>query len=178
MLHIIINGTRYNIATDDRPNNIDRLLTQTAQAAMLEAGLTGAAIRDFGGDETGDTLPDEIDEKVWALAEALGCSVLSNIGYDGHGSGPDGGTSDDEPGEYWVLDSSERDEAANDALDSYLDECILSQIPDSLRSYFDGDSWKEDALNNDGYGHTISGYDGEEHEVCIDGMCFYIYRIG
>ncbi|MGL5188249.1 MAG: hypothetical protein ACRC7S_01165, partial [Cetobacterium sp.] len=33
-----------------------------------------------------------------------------------------------------------------------------------------------DIIDMDGRGHIISGYDGMEHEVCIDGETLYIYR--
>jgi hypothetical protein len=191
MLHVIINGTRYNLATADAPTKPDNALVRAAQAVMLETDVTSATVMldveypdesegvgvRHAYDETGDTLESEYDEKVWAFAEALGCSVLSNIGYDGRGYGPDVWTSDDEPGEYWVLDDSEREQAASNALDSYLEECVLEQIPEAYHDYFDGDRWKEDALAADGYGHTLSSYDGEEHGVCIDGTYYYVYRV-
>src|SRR5688572_22278768 len=120
MKFIVVNDTRFDLNT-----NAD---IRTAQAAMAAAGVDSAPIFDLEDDslgeagETGDTLESEIEPKAWAFAEALGCSVLSNIGYDGRGYGPDVWTSDDEPGEYWVLTESEREQAASDQLDNYLDE--------------------------------------------------------
>jgi hypothetical protein len=175
MKFIVVSGNRFDLNT-----NAD---VRTAQVAMAAAGLDSAPIFDLDDDslndagETGDTLDSEFEPKVWAFAEALGCSVLSNIGYDGRGAGPDVWTSDDEPGEYYVLDDSEREQAASDQLDNYLEECVLSEIPERYRDYFDGNRWKEDALAADGYGHTLSSYDGEEHEACIDGEYYYVYRV-
>lgn len=80
-----------------------------------------------------------------------------------------------EPGEYRVLTESEREEAAKEALQSYIDECL--EIPAHIRPYFDEERWMRDALMSDGYGHTLSPYDGDEHEAQIDGEWFYIYRV-
>ncbi len=76
--------------------------------------------------------------------------------------------------EYRVLTESERETAASEALDSYIDDCL--EIPPAIEPYFDRGKWKRDALLSDGYGHTLSSYDGEENEEQIDGVWFYIYR--
>ena len=41
----------------------------------------------------------------------------------------------------------------------------------------DVDEFVEDAINEDGRGHFISSYDGEENEEIIDDVTYYIYRI-
>lgn len=95
-----------------------------------------------------------------------------------------------EPGEYRVLTESERESAADDALESYIDECIIEQAKAEARDnaaltslvkvlsdHFDRAAWKREALVNDGYGHTLSPYDGEEHEVKIGDTWYYIYRV-
>ena len=74
--------------------------------------------------------------------------------------------------EYLVLTGDEADEAFDRALDGYLDECILPQLPEHFRIYFDQDFWKRDAAI-DGRGHVLAHYDGWEHEVGE----FFIYRI-
>lgn len=78
-----------------------------------------------------------------------------------------------EDGEYLVLTDEEADERARESLDNYIEECVLSQIPDNLVEYFDTDQFAEDALRNDGRGVSLASYDSEEFEV--EG--FYIYRI-
>lgn len=181
MLHVIINNTRYDLADDSDPETLTEARIRAAQAAMLAANVLSAPILTVDdetgeAEETGDTLPDEIDDKAWALAAALDCSPIG-CSYDGRGHGPDVWSAESEPGEYYVLDSSEREETALACLGSYLEDCILSQIPESLQTYFDGDAWKQDALDTDGYGHTISTYDDEEHEVCVEGCMYYVYRI-
>lgn len=41
----------------------------------------------------------------------------------------------------------------------------------------DLEEFAEDAIAADGRGHFISSYDGEEHEVAVDGETYYIYRL-
>lgn len=48
---------------------------------------------------------------------------------------------------------------------------IIQALIDDL-NYF-----VEDAIAADGRGHFISSYDGEEHEVTVDGETYYIYRL-
>lgn len=38
------------------------------------------------------------------------------------------------------------------------------------------DSFIEDAVSSDGYGHFLANYDGDETELEIDGIRYYIYR--
>lgn len=76
--------------------------------------------------------------------------------------------------EYAVGTNAEADEAWDQALDSYLDDCgVLDSIPENLRGYFDRDAWKADA-RHDGRGHALSGYDGQEMELAGD---FYAFRL-
>jgi len=79
-------------------------------------------------------------------------------------------------GEYLVLTDDEAEEKWNEALDNYIDECIFPELPESFRFYFDYEKWKSDA-KMDGRGHSLSSYDGEEHEERINGIDFYIYRV-
>jgi len=75
--------------------------------------------------------------------------------------------------EYAVGTDAEVDEAWDQALDSYLDECVLPELPDTAKYYFDRDAWKADA-RHDGRGHALSSYDGNELELAGD---FYAFRI-
>jgi hypothetical protein len=114
---------------------------------------------------------EDVDPKHAALARHLDESPesVSECRY-----GDDMFECDGVPGEYRVLTDSERDSAARESLLSHIDDC--REIPDAIRPYFDEDRWIRDALLSDGYGHTLSGYDGEEHEEQIDGEWYYIYR--
>ena len=48
---------------------------------------------------------------------------------------------------------------------------------DNLDRYVDKDAFIQGAIDVDGRGHTLSGYDGYELEVNFDGEWYYIYRI-
>lgn len=79
---------------------------------------------------------------------------------------------------YAVLTDDEADGACDNALDAYLDECILPELPELAQQYFDRDAWKADAMH-DGRGHWLAGYDSNEDEAVdpATGTRFYIYRI-
>lgn len=78
--------------------------------------------------------------------------------------------------EYAVGTDDEADSAWDASMESYLDECVLPELPETAKRYFDRESWKSDA-RYDGRGHSLSGYDGNENEVEVDGETYYIYRI-
>jgi hypothetical protein len=112
------------------------------------------------------------DAKITALAKHLGVSEesISNCHGDTYESA-------DAPGEYLVLDDAEADQAWDESLESYIDDCILPECKDAvLAQYFDRDAWKRDA-EFDGRGHCLSSYDGTEHEVQVDGDWIFIYRV-
>ena len=48
---------------------------------------------------------------------------------------------------------------------------LIQALIDDLEEFVD------DAIAADGRGHFISSYDGEEHEVTVDGETCYIYRL-
>lgn len=74
--------------------------------------------------------------------------------------------------EYLVLTDREADDKWEESLDNYIDEFIISELPESVTRYFDDEKWKRDA-RHDGRGHSLSTYDGEENEQGD----YYIYRI-
>jgi len=76
---------------------------------------------------------------------------------------------------YLVLTDSEADDAWEEALDNYLDDCVLPELTESAQTYFDRDSWKSGA-RYDGRGHALATYDGNEHEQTINGTTYFIYR--
>ena len=104
----------------------------------------------------------DYDEKILALAEFLECDpdeiTDTTWGEFEHGSES-----------YQVLTDDEADVLWEEQLDSYIDDCL--EIPDHLKFYFDCDAWKSDA-KIDGRGHSLSSYDGCEHESGE----FFIYR--
>ena len=70
----------------------------------------------------------------------------------------------DDGAEYAIGTDDEADYAWDQALDSYIDECIEPELPDSFMSYFDEEKWKRDA-RIDGRGHSLSSYDGCETDI-------------
>jgi hypothetical protein len=79
-------------------------------------------------------------------------------------------------GEEWlILTEREADERWDEALESYIDECIIPELPEYLASYFDVEAWKRDA-RFDGRGHCLATYDGEEHELFAGDEYFLAYR--
>lgn len=91
-----------------------------------------------------------------ALAEHLECS-LDDIETNSYGTY-------EAMGEEWrVMTEEEADEAWEEALDSYLDDCVLPELPETAQRYFDREAWKRDA-RHDGRGHAIGHYDGYDHD--------------
>jgi len=80
----------------------------------------------------------------------------------------------DERNSNWlVYTDSEADDAWDESLENYIDECL--EIPQSIRNYFDREAWKSDA-RMDGRGHSLAGYDGHEQEQEVNGTTYYLYR--
>lgn len=78
--------------------------------------------------------------------------------------------------DYQVYTDQEADEAWEEYLDSYIDDCVLLDIPKQYHSYFDDEAFKRDC-KYDGRGHSLASYDGNEQEQTIDGVTYYLYKI-
>lgn len=52
--------------------------------------------------------------------------------------------------------------------------CVMSEIPEHLRQYFDKDSYISDNYND--RGTELSYYDGCEYTESVNGTTYYIYR--
>jgi hypothetical protein len=125
-----------------------------------------------------DTMNDtDNEEKKLALAKYLECEPdeLSEESHDCYGMTVFSLGSK----EYAVATDEEADEAWDQSLDSYIEECITPEIDKlevgNLSAYikFDEEMWKRDA-RMDGRGHSLSSYDGNEEELEGD---FYAFRI-
>ena len=125
------------------------------------------------------TLTDTIDqrfdhpERVRALMANLGLTRWTEIDenpWNTHEFSADGA-------EYEVLTDDEANDRWDQALESYIDDCIMPELPEPLASYFDVEAWKRDA-RFDGRGHAINHYDGGEdwEKDPETGEEFYIYR--
>jgi hypothetical protein len=117
---------------------------------------------------------NEHDPKVLALAAHLEADV-SAISECRHGDSTY--ESEADPGEYLVLTDNEADEAFKASVESYIDECVLTEIPEAYRGYFNAEAFIRDVELGDGRGPTLSGYDGAEQEAQIDGTWYFIYRV-
>jgi hypothetical protein len=166
-MYVLISGAKFPVDT------VKQL--QAAIVAMRAMGVETVDALDDDGEPTGDRLDVDIDPKLLALADVLSASPLhiSECRY-----GDNQFESSEDPGEYLVLTDSERTEAWEQSLDSYIDECILDggEFPEAYKQYFDREAWKRDA-RHDGAGHSLASYDGEERGATIDGETYYVYRV-
>ena len=113
----------------------------------------------------------DTETRIKALAKYLECDIddLNESSYNEQ-------IIECEEQEYLVATDNEADDVWDDRLESYIDECILPDLPENVRFYFDNEKWKEDA-KIDGRGHSISSYDGGEDEVEIGSETLYIFRL-
>lgn len=108
--------------------------------------------------------------KAKALAQHLNCKVkeITQNSYDEN-------TFESGNNEYLVVTDDEANELWEQDLDNYIDECILHELPEQYRYYFNNEAWKRDAMCN-GRGHSLSGYDGNEYKETVKDYSYYIYR--
>jgi hypothetical protein len=117
---------------------------------------------------------NEHDPKMLALAAHLKAS-LEAISECSHGDNMY--ESEADPGEYQVLTDREADDAFKASIESYIDECVLEQIPEAYRGYFDAEAFTRDVELGDGRGPTLASYDGAENEQQVNGTWYYVYRV-
>ena len=77
---------------------------------------------------------------------------------------------------YRVYTDNEADNEWDKYLDNYIDECVLPEIPQSYRTYFDDEKFKQDC-KYDGRGHSLASYDGQEREQKVNDTWYYLYKI-
>ena len=126
---------------------------------------------------------DNYDDAVVALATHLGVEddeVALDCLQDALNDKTDGpygyGVSIEYEGaEYAIMTDYEADTAYNEAVDSYIDECVLEELPERYRGYFNYESFKRDVLM-DGRGYWLAPYDDSENEELVRDTWFYIYR--
>jgi hypothetical protein len=75
--------------------------------------------------------------------------------------------------EYAVINNI--DSAFHDYAESYIDDCVLSEIPERYRRYFDTEQFIND-METDGYGQ-MALYDNEDNEIEYDGTTYHILRM-
>lgn len=77
--------------------------------------------------------------------------------------------------EYLVVTDDEADELWDEYLDNYINDVVLSELPEQYRFYFDSDKFKNDA-SMDGRANALASYDGGEDCEKVNGLDYYIYR--
>lgn len=77
--------------------------------------------------------------------------------------------------EYLAGDDSAMDEEWDNELEYYIDECILPEVNENYRRYFDSEAWKSDA-RHDGRADSLNRYDGGEESAEINVSMYFAYR--
>ena len=130
------------------------------------------SIAEFGDAKLLSFFADTLNpEKMVALAKQLECTLeealtITESAYDTFEYGSE---------EYLILTDSEADDANDQSIDNYIDECILPELPEQYRRYFDDEAFKNDA-RHDGRGNNLATYDGNEEYQDVDRSTYYIYR--
>lgn len=116
-------------------------------------------------------MSNEFDAKVLALAAHFSVepSEVTELGDDTF-------EVESEPGEYTVYTSDERDSAVENAIESYIDDCILDHLPEQYRNYFDREAFKRDVRMAGDEDGMISPHDGSVDEQQINGEWYFIIR--
>lgn len=78
--------------------------------------------------------------------------------------------------EYLIVTDEEGSDLEDEYLENYINECVLDQIPEVYRNYFDNESFKSDC-RLDGRAHTLATYDHREEVQSVNDTEYYIYRI-
>ena len=109
-------------------------------------------------------IPDVIDndqdyEKILALME--------HADYDWNQAESEIGSN------FKVLTDDEATKAFDDSVESSVDD-VIAELPKHLQRYFDKEEYIYDNFND--RGAQLAYYDGQEHEVTINGTTYYIYE--
>lgn len=111
------------------------------------------------------------DDRVRALAQHLGVKP-GQVEEDGlEELSVNGGRET-----YVVMTDKEADDAYERALENYVEDVIMPEIPEAYQMYFDDRRWKDDAYVNGSRGEELNRYDGVEHMETVDGVDYYIYQ--
>ncbi len=110
---------------------------------------------------------DELNTEDYEDIEELLNDITENGNYFEHSAAS---------GEYRILTDTEADEAWNESIDSYIDDCILPDVPENVKDYLDIDRMANDIQREGSRGQQLNYYDGYEHDIEFNGCTFYIYR--
>ena len=62
--------------------------------------------------------------------------------------------------EYFVLTDDEANAVFQEYIENYIDECIVTELPDQYKCYFDEEKFIRDIKLSDGRGPTLASYNG------------------
>ncbi len=141
----------------------------------LETNLSGKFVDPFENSDLTHQYEDVLEcfstvHEAIALAKCLDID-LENVSDEGCGHGYSA-----EGCEYICCGEEDALEMAEESLSSYVDECILPEVPENYRDYFDTDKFIRDCIRDDGLGHVLASYDGCENTENYSDNTFYIYR--
>lgn len=77
--------------------------------------------------------------------------------------------------DYLAGTDDEMDQEWDEDLENYIYECILPEVNENYRRYFDNEAWKKDA-RMDGRAHSLNRYNGNEEEAKINDTYYFAYR--
>lgn len=126
--------------------------------------------------EESDVKKEEFDEWFEDLYdEACGDNTIKDNFSTGH--------------TYLILTDEEANAEHFERCKEIVDDCYMPEVNKILHDKenrnwafadcfsFDYEKYSEIVATHDGRGNTLSSYDGEEHEIMVDGEWFYLYRI-
>lgn len=163
-------NTRYDAEVEDiEPVNPDEGQTEETRAEEIER-LIDSIRDDDGSAENCDVallkfLHDEGETDLWfddlcTDGDFYG-SPLTSVGRNR---------------QYAVIESDDIEGVFAKHIEAFVDDCVLPDIPEAYRNYFDTEKYTRDVEANDGYG-GMATYDGNDNEVVVDGKYYHIFRM-
>ena len=116
-----------------------------------------------------------ISEHEWTAREAIQ-GILDNDIDEDNINRAEIGYSDAGARDFTVYTDYEADQAHKEYIENYIDECLLPEMPEATRGYFDYDKFEQDCKISDGRGHSLSSWDGFEYEYKVNDEWLYIYE--
>ena len=122
-------------------------------------------------DQLLDKIPDEIDEIDKRLDEIY--DEKNDVEYDIENIKEDRDNYDIDEDKLENLIEELKDEWRYDPMGKLKE---YGYDNDFISRYIDEDRLIQDIIDVDGYGHTLSIYDGNEYEYYINGTTYYVFR--
>ena len=143
--------------SDEQQEEIEILRNKIQQTETLRERLEG----EMDGGEDDDETQENIDELTERIEEME--SEITDIEEDPSGEFPED------------MITEKIDELVSDVKDD--PEVFMETFGLNWEDYIDKDEFIKGVIDTDGYGHTISSYDGNADEVYVQDKLFYVIRI-